>query len=57
MPSVRFDAAVVTGWAVSLRRRVLAGQPIDGLAEQVRVADMPRVLVMQIDQHPAQIRA
>jgi hypothetical protein len=36
-------------------RRVLSNQTVDGLAEEVGVADVAGVLVVQIDQHPPEV--
>ena len=37
-------------------RRVFADQTVDRLAEQVGMADVPGVLVMQVDEYPPRVR-
>jgi hypothetical protein len=39
-----------------LLRRVLSHQTVDGLTEEVRVADVAGVLVVQVDQYPWEVR-
>src|SRR5688572_20110814 len=45
-------------WGVPIRvrtvRRILAGEPVDRLPDQVSVAIVPRVLLDQVDQDPPQ---